>query len=395
MLPTGHYRPRRPPALPDDLIEAVAAAREVCRAHADRHDRDGTFPAEGIRAAQEAGLLEATVGREWGGRAVGLEGAITLLAELARGDASVALIGAMQVLVHAREARELSWPADVYRGLVEAGMRGELLVNALAAEPAAGSLTRGALPATVATAEGDGWVLSGRKTYATGSHGLTHMIVVARTGEERPRMGQFLVEAAVARPRIIETWDHLGLRASCSHDVVFEGAPAVAVGPLAEPGEAADPPPGAVLGSAAYMLGLPGLYLGVARRAQEVFERYARARTPSGQAGSLATTQRFVAAAGEVDMELGTAESVLLDCAAGVDRGDLDAASRSAIAKVAACRAVDRAMARMRGLLGNPGLSRPTGFERLYRDSLCMPIHAPAEDVVLSAVGANRLEHAA
>ena len=44
----------------------------------------------------------------------------------------------------------------------------------------------------------------------------------AKTDEPETRVGLFLVPAGLPGTRIVETWDHLGLRASGSHDVVFE-----------------------------------------------------------------------------------------------------------------------------------------------------------------------------
>ena len=46
--------------------------------------------------------------------------------------------------------------------------------------------------------------------------------VWARTEEAEPRLGTFLVPAGLPGSRIVETWDHSGLRASGSHDLVLE-----------------------------------------------------------------------------------------------------------------------------------------------------------------------------
>jgi len=46
--------------------------------------------------------------------------------------------------------------------------------------------------------------------------------VWARTDEPTVRVGLFLVPAGLPGTRIVETWDHLGLRASGSHDILFD-----------------------------------------------------------------------------------------------------------------------------------------------------------------------------
>ena len=71
-------------------------------------------------------------------------------------------------------------------------------------------------------ADRDGWRLSGRKIYSTGAPILKWYAVWARTDEAEPRVGTFLVPAGLPGTSIVETWDHLGLRASGSHDVVFD-----------------------------------------------------------------------------------------------------------------------------------------------------------------------------
>ena len=76
--------------------------------------------------------------------------------------------------------------------------------------------------ATIARRTETGWRLSGRKIYSTGAPILKWYAVWARTDEPEPRVGMFLVPAGLPGTWIVETWDHLGLRASGSHDVVFE-----------------------------------------------------------------------------------------------------------------------------------------------------------------------------
>ena len=73
-------------------------------AGAEQHDRDGSFPADGIKAVHEAGLLTATVARHHGGPGAGLADAVRILRALGTGDPSVALITAMTLINHAMQA---------------------------------------------------------------------------------------------------------------------------------------------------------------------------------------------------------------------------------------------------------------------------------------------------
>jgi alkylation response protein AidB-like acyl-CoA dehydrogenase len=92
----------------------------------------------------------------------------------------------------------------------------------LRVEPELGSPARGGLPATIARRTETRWRLTGRKIYSTGAPILKWYAVWARTDEAETRIGLFLVPAGLPGTRIVETWDHLGLRTSGSHDVIFE-----------------------------------------------------------------------------------------------------------------------------------------------------------------------------
>src|SRR5262249_54053410 len=119
-------------------------------------------------------------------------------------------------------ARSPRWPARLSRKLARETVEGVALINALRVEPELGSPARGGLPATIARRTETGWRLSGRKIYSTGAPILKWDLVWARTDEPEIRVGQFLVPAGLPGTRIEETWNHLGLRASGSHDVIFE-----------------------------------------------------------------------------------------------------------------------------------------------------------------------------
>ncbi|WP_175691979.1 acyl-CoA dehydrogenase family protein, partial [Burkholderia anthina] len=121
------------------------------------------------------------------------------------------------------------WPARLRASVFDSAVDEGALINALRVEPALGSPSRGGLPETIARRDGDGWRLSGHKLYSTGMPALRWLAVWARTDEPEPRVGVFLVPrergADDARIRVIESWDHLGLRASGSHEAVFDDVP--------------------------------------------------------------------------------------------------------------------------------------------------------------------------
>jgi alkylation response protein AidB-like acyl-CoA dehydrogenase len=365
------------------LPEVTAALAE----RAEQHDRAGSFPDDGIAAVHAAGLLTATVAGRYGGPGAGLAQTVAILRALGRGDPSVALITAMTLFLHAAQAREPTWPAELYAEALAESAERPVLINALRVEPELGTPARGGLPATVARRVPGGWSLTGRKIFSTGAVGLRWMVVWASTDESPARAGGFLVRSDSPGITIEPTWDHLGLRASRSDDVVFAGTPvpAGAVTALAEPG--GGPPP---LGSPLMVwnsLGLTALYLGVASAARDWLIGFLNERTPTALGRPLATLPRFASAVGEIEASLTAADELVDGLAARADAGDPVAAQRAVIAKLAGTRAAITAVEQAVALVGNNGLARRYPLERHYRDVLCARVHTPQDDSILAATG--------
>jgi alkylation response protein AidB-like acyl-CoA dehydrogenase len=135
------------PALAVGRLPEVTAA---LAARAEAHDRDGSFPADGIAEVHAAGLLTATVAERYGGPGSGLAQTVALLRALGRGDPSVALVAAMTLFTHAAQAQDETWPGSLYAEVLEESARQPVLINALRVEPELGTPARGGLPATTA-----------------------------------------------------------------------------------------------------------------------------------------------------------------------------------------------------------------------------------------------------
>ncbi|MET9183201.1 acyl-CoA dehydrogenase family protein [Kitasatospora aureofaciens] len=365
---------------------------DLLAARAEEHDRDATFPYQGIEAVHEAGLLTLTVSPRYGGPGGTLADTVRVLTQLGRGDASVAVVTAFTLLQHAEQARRVTWPAAGYRRLLTESRRGPALVNTLRMEPGG---RPDALPATLARRDGDGWLLTGRKTYCTGAEALAWMAVTARTDEPEPRVGTFLVRGESEGLEIDPTWDQLGLRASASHDVVLDGVRVpveLALG-LRTPGR--EDVAEAELARAWQDLALAAVATGVARAAGAWLVRFLNQRTPANLTEPLGTLPRYRCALGEIEAQLIGAEELLHGLAPRVDRGEPDAVARTGSAQLLATRAATAAVQQAVALTGNPGLSRRHPLERYLRDVLSSRVHLAPEEAVLDAVGRAALERGA
>ncbi|MEX3691144.1 acyl-CoA dehydrogenase family protein [Paraburkholderia sp. BR14263] len=368
------------------LIERAALLGRAFAALADEHDRNATAPLEQFRALREAGLLRANIARSDGGFGAGLAVARAIVAEIAYGDPSVALILSMHYSQHAmivHDAREQTgnWPAALAQRLTRASVEGRALVNAAQVEPALGSPSHGGLPDTLARREGASWRITGHKLYVTGAPLLTWINVLARTDEPEPRLGHFLVPREAAGVRIVETWDPLGMRASASHDVVFTDV-AIAVDDVvglrpAHLGVQRDPH------ATAWYFSLVGtVYDGAARAARDWLLAFLTGRKPAALGGAaLATVPIVQESMGRIEMLLASNDWLLRTHADAIDAGTAPA-ELSAVVKHNvvdnAIQAVDMALE----LAGNHGIARHNPLERHHRNVQCARIHAPSNSLL-------------
>ncbi len=134
--------------------------------------------------------------------------------------------------------------------------------------------------------------------------------------------------------------------------------------------------------------GHPALYIGVARAARSAFAEFARNRVPAALGKPIAQTERIQSVAGEIDLQIAQAETLLQGrrCCASTPATPASCPQLSAI-KVAIARSVIAAAQTAVAALGNPGLSKHNSLERHLRDVLCIRVHPPQEDTVLIASG--------
>ena len=380
-------------ATEDHVLERARTLAKDFATRAGQHDHDGSFPFENFEALRDAGMLNLTVPEQYGGMGTGLTLTCRVLQELAGGDASTALVLAMHYIYHGifRRGGE-RWPAGTYERLARESVAGLALINVMRVEPELGTPVRGGLPATTAYRTATGWRLSGHKLYATGAPLVRYAIVYARTEGDDPSVGNFLVPMAAPGVRIVETWDHLGMRATGSHDMIMEDVELEGQAALdLRPAGVVIPPDPSLAGWNA--MSLTALYHGIACAARDWLTGYLHERRPSNLGASLATLPRFQIAVGEIQALLYATEQLLYGTTEDIDAGRVSNAlmGHASLVKYTgtnnAVRVCDIAM----GLTGNPGLSRSHPLERFHRDVLCSRIHSPQDDQILLNAGKSRL----
>ena len=235
----------------------------------------------------------------------------------------------------------------------------------------------------------------GPQIYSTGSYGLRWMSVWAATAADDPdgqRIGFFVVPADTSGVEIVETWDHLGMRATVSHDVLFHDVeiPLADTANLTLTGTPAGVEPGQASALGLMDVLLVSIYLGVAKAARDWLAQYLNERTPTNLGAALATLPRFQQGVGEIEALIYPSEQLVTTVAEAIDGHgpDVEGALRgAALTKVIVTANTIRALEQAVALIGNPGLTLHHPLQRHYRDVLCSRVHTPQDDVVLTEAG--------
>jgi alkylation response protein AidB-like acyl-CoA dehydrogenase len=347
------------------LVAMAERLAEELAARAAEHDRDGSYPFEAIDALKAAGYFAAPVPVELGGLGVGsAHDLVVASSRLARGDASVAIgvnMHLVAVLNMERRRRDAvatgaERRARGFAASLEQIARDGVVLAAAISEPGQ-DLTR---PATRATRTPSGWRIDGRKMFCTMSPAAT-ALYVAVTCVDDDRYAYAMVPTDAPGVVVHDDWDALGMRASGSNSVSFEGVelPEAAVRggfPLGDPVPYMERNLTAGLFHAAASLGIAETADGIARHRL------------AGRINGDASPRTRVAANA---IDLAAARAVLSRAATLIDHdaaqvAELFAEAQAAKAFVndAAARIVDRALA----LSGGAGYLNGSPLARAYRD---------------------------
>ena len=211
-----------------DLYELVGyMAREHFAPRSAESDRTGTLPLENLRDFHAHGLLGLTIARERGGLGSGVMGedpALYLLAieQTARVDLSTA--HCLHIHLHACHLIDQAGTAQQRKALLGPVIERGALIGAVGSEP--GRTARGVYVFnTTAQPIRDGYVLNGRKNYATLAEVADYMIVFATLKGAEPNEGH----VGIAVPRgtegltvVPDTWNPIGMRSAVSPDLLLE-----------------------------------------------------------------------------------------------------------------------------------------------------------------------------
>jgi alkylation response protein AidB-like acyl-CoA dehydrogenase len=378
------------------VVERARAAAGVAAPHAPAHDRDGSFPVEGLAALAENGYLSLNLPEHLGGGGASVSDMVLGNLELAKGDASLGLVVAMHCALLGRVRDASVWPADLFervaRDVIEARTGHGALINSLASEPEMGSPSRGGLPATRAERVEGGFLLNGRKSFSSGSTVLRWGVVSAaiHVDSREPYLGSFVVPMTAPGVSIEPTWDTLGMRATASHTLLLKDVFVAENTEVPRDTPARDPLPH----ERAWSLTVAAVYLGVAEAARDFACAFARSRTPTALGGkSIASLPSIRDRAGRMDLALFEARGLLVSTARAWDAGPtVEMQAALAAAKVVASNTAVAVAEQAMRLVGGSSMDRASPLERHYRDVRGGLHHPPQDDAAVALFAHDALD---
>lgn len=213
--------------VPESSRETTLCARaqrvaDVAARHAADVDAEGRFPHEGLQAAREEGLLALFISRDEGGAGATFGEVAETVTIISRACANLGMVLAMhhnQVAAVVRHGGDGF--ADRRRAIAERG----LLVASSTTEKGIGGDTRRSGCHVDADAEGHFRLVKDAPVISFAEQADV-VLVTARRGPDAAPSDQVLVwlEGDALELRRTSDWDSLGLRGTCSHGFVLEGA---------------------------------------------------------------------------------------------------------------------------------------------------------------------------
>jgi alkylation response protein AidB-like acyl-CoA dehydrogenase len=335
-------------------------AEEKVRPLVGRMDQEARMPRELIDVLFQIGVMGIEIPEEHGGAGATFFMSILVVEELARVDASVAiLVDVQNTLVNNALLR---WGTPEQRMLYLPKLASQW-VGAYALSEAGSGSDAFAL-ACRATDKGDHYQLTGRKLWITNAAEADLFIVMANLDPAKGYKGitSFLVERSFPGFAVGKKEDKLGIRASSTCELVLEGCRVPKSNVLGEPGKGYKI---AIETLNEGRIGIGSQMVGVAQGAFECALRYAQERQQFGK--PIAEFQSVQFQLAELATQLEAARLLTYNAARLRDTG-APFVKEAAMAKLFASRTAEEVASKAIEVYGGNGFSREYPVEKFFRD---------------------------
>jgi alkylation response protein AidB-like acyl-CoA dehydrogenase len=349
------------------------AEREV-RPHVMTWDEAQRFPMDLLPKLADLGLMGIQFPESVGGSGMSAVDYCLCIEELARVDPAIALSVAAHNGLAAAHLHMFGTPDQQTRWLVPLAT-GQVLGAWGLTEPTAGSDAAGTR--TIARRDGDDWVIDGAKTFITHGNICGVMVVMAVTDRSRGNRGisAFVVPAGTPGMRAGRKENKLGMRASETSEVIFEGCRVPGAALLGAEGQGFI---NTLQVLDAGRIGIAALSVGLAQGAWEVARAYALQREQFGQ--PIASFQGIRWKLADLATRIDAARLLTYRAAALKDEG-VRTTRESSMAKLYASEVAVRAAEECVQILGGYGFVKDYPAEKFFRDVKLLTIGEGTSEV--------------
>ncbi len=372
----------------EDLLLRGAVREFVDQQVAPRaaaYDESGEFPWDNFRGMAEMGLFGLTIGEEFGGQGGTARQAAIVVEELARGCAATAVIYVAHISLCTRLI-DLYGTRGQRERFVPPLVAGEKMGAFALTEPGSGS-DAGALSTTATKIDG-GYALNGTKLFITNANEADTFVIMASIDRSLRTRGinALIVERDTEGMVITPQHGKMGMRASSTAEIVFDGSPVPEENRLGPEGLGFKQ---AMEGLNASRIEIAAQALGIAQAAYESAVSYAQQRQAFGQ--RIADFQGIQWMIVEMATGVEAARHLVYSAAALKDRG-LPFVKEASMAKLYASRVAVEAADRAVQIHGGTGYFAPTPAERYYRDAKATEIYEGSSEIQRLIIARNILE---
>jgi alkylation response protein AidB-like acyl-CoA dehydrogenase len=342
---------------------------------AREYDEEEKFPRVQLDGLAEMGLLGMIIPEEYGGTGFDSVSYSLALEEIAKADASVAVIVSVTNSVCCYPILCFGTEEQKQKFLVPLAS-GEQLGAFCLTEPHAGSDAKNLK--TKADRDGDDFIINGTKSWVTNGGESEIHIVMAVTGENdgKKEVTAFIVEKERDGLTVSSVEHKLGQRASKTVELNFEDVRIPSSNMLGELGQGMKVAFNSLDNG---RIGIGSLSVGIAQAAFEEATEYSKDRVAFGKPISGHQAIQFKLA--DMATEIEAARLMTQRAAASKDSGDKKTGVYASMAKLYASEMANRVCAEAIQIHGGNGYSRHYNVEKYYRDARITTIYEGTSEI--------------
>ncbi|MFC4727646.1 acyl-CoA dehydrogenase family protein [Coralloluteibacterium thermophilus] len=368
---------------------AAEIANTVLAADADEVDREGRWPARGMRALAEAGLMGLHIPEHLGGDGQGLLALAVVTEELGRCCSSTGMcFGMHSVAAKVIAAKATPYHEERFLRPIAAGRH---ITSLSLSEPGTG--VHFFLPRAKFTRDGEEVVLEGQKSFVTsGGHADSYVISAVPPGSELDpgTFTCFAVEAGAPGLEWLQDWHGFGMRGNSSRGLRLDRARIPHANLLGSEGdqiwyvfEVVAP---------YFIIAMSAVYLGIAQAALDLTVAHLKERSHAHTGETLSGVPVLSHQVAEMWTAIQRTRQLVHHAARLCDAGAPDASLSLFAAKADVADMVGTVTQQAMMLSGGRGYGQNSAVARLLRDGQAAHVMAPSTQLLKTWLGRSVLD---